>query len=271
MQTLKEKVVLITGASQGIGKHFALTLAKEGAFVVATSLKSELSKLESLATEITQQGGKAIALDLDLRDYANFPEKISTIIKQTKHIDVLINNAGVSYYTNFFDITEKDWDIHIDTNLKGAFFLAQAVSQHMMQQKIAGSIINIGSIAGNQSKKYALPFCVSKAGLHHLTKIMAHELVDYNIRVNTLALGLFPTELTQDYIASEAGKAFIEQIPLKRPGKYEELNGALLLLASEASTYMTGAIVEIDGGFSMDIFLRENFDHQSNAFFKSEK
>ena len=129
-------------------------------------------------------------------------------------------------------------------------------------------IINIGSIAGFQSKKYALPFCVSKAGMYHLTRIMAYELVDYGIRVNGISPGLFPTEHVTDYIASEAGKIFIQQIPLKRPGKYQELDGALLLLASDNSSYMTGSIIEIDGGFAIDIFLREDFEgDKTNAFF----
>ncbi len=263
------KVCLITGASQGLGRHYAAVLAEAGATVVATSLKSEMTKLEDLVHEITKRGGKAIALDIDLRDYSQFDAKIAHIVEKTQHIDVLINNAGVSYYSKFFDITEKDWDTHLDINLKGAFFLAQAVAKHMVAKKISGSIINIGSIAGIQSKKYALPFCISKAGLHHLTKIMAHELVDDGIRVNAISLGLFPTELVADYIASDAGKHFIEQIPTKRPGKYEELNGPLLLLASDASSYMTGSIIEVDGGFAIDIFLCEDFEkNKTNEFFK---
>lgn len=263
------KVCLITGASQGLGRHYASVLAKAGAIVIATSLKSEMTKLEDLVHEITKQGGKAIALDLDMRDCGQFKAKIAHIVEQTHKIDVLINNAGVSYYSKFFDINEKDWDAHLDTNLKGAFFLAQAVAKQMVAKKIAGNIINIGSIAGIRSKKYALPFCVSKAGLHHLTKIMAYELVEYGIRVNAISLGLFPTELVAEYIASDAGKNFIDQIPTKRPGKYEELNGPLLLLASDASSYMTGSIIEVDGGFAIDIFLRENFENdKSNVFFK---
>lgn len=272
-QVLTEKVCLITGASQGLGRHFALVLAKAGARVVATSLKSEMSKLEELVDEINRQGGEAIAVDIDLREINQFNEKIAFIMEKTQSIDVLINNAGVSYYSKFFDIDEQDWDAHIDTNLKGAFFLSQAVAKHMVSQKIAGSIINIGSIAGIQSKKYALPFCVSKAGMHHLTKIMAYELVEHGIRVNAISPGLFPTEHVTDYIESEAGKIFIEQIPLKRPGKYEELNGALLLLASDASSYMTGSVIEVDGGFAIDIFLRENFEDNSkklNPFFRSK-
>lgn len=266
------KVCLITGASQGLGRHFATVLAEAGAFVVATSLKSEMDKLNQLITEISQKGGKAIAFDIDLRDFHQFPEKIAYIVKETQHIDVLINNAGISYYTKFFDITVNDWDIHVDTNLKGAFFLAQAVAKQMVAQKRPGNIVNIGSIAGSQAKKYALPFCVSKAGLHHLTKVMAFELVDYGIRVNAISPGLFPTEHVTDYIASEAGTKFIQQIPLKRPGKYDELNGALLLLASDASSYMTGSIIEVDGGFAIDIFLHEDFEHdkhKANPFFKT--
>lgn len=265
---LNGKVCLITGASQGLGRHFASVLANAGATVVATSLKSEMGKLEDLAHSITrQQRGKIIILDIDVRNYDQLDSKVADIIEQTERIDVLVNNAGVSYYTNFFEIGEQDWDVHIDTNLKGAFFLAQAVAKQMAAQKIAGSIINIGSIAGFQSKRYALPFCISKAGMHHLTKIMAYELTDYGIRVNGISPGLFPTELVTDYIASEAGQAFIQQIPLRRPGRYGELDGALLLLASDASSYMTGSIIEVDGGFAIDLFLREDFEGKTNAFF----
>lgn len=270
MQSMQNKVCLVTGASQGIGRHFASVLAKAGAFVVVTSLSSERPKLDALVKELVDNNGRAIAFDIDLRDCSQFKDKIKNILKQTKRIDVLINNAGVSYYSKFFDTTENDWDAHLDVNLKGAFFLSQTVAKHMVVEKIAGSIINIGSIAGSQAKKYALPFCVSKAGLHHLTKIMAFELANHNIRVNALSLGLFPTELTTDYIASDAGKHFIEQIPLKKPGKFEELNGALLLLASDESSYMTGSIIEVDGGFAIDIFLHEDFEQdKTNTFFKS--
>lgn len=140
----------------------------------------------------------------------------------------------------------------------------------MVDNKILGNIINIGSIAGSQSKKYALPFCVSKAGIHHMTKIMAHELVDYGIRVNMIAPGLFPTDRVTEYITSEAGKSFVEQIPQKRAGKLEELDGALLLLASDSSTYMSGSIIEVDGGFAIDIFLKEDFeDAKTHDFFNS--
>lgn len=262
------KVCLITGASQGLGRHFASVLANAGATVVVTSLKSEMDQLETLASEIIRKGGKAIALDIDVRNYDQFSNIIANIVKQTKRIDVLINNAGISYYTKFFDISEQDWDTHLNINLKGAFFLAQAVAKQMVDNKIAGSIINIGSIAGFQSKKYALPFCVSKAGIHHLTKIMAYELVDYGIRVNGISPGLFPTEHVVDYIASDAGKIFIQQIPFKRPGKYQELDGAILLLASDNSSYMTGSIIEVDGGFAIDLFLREDFEgDKTNTFF----
>ncbi|MBY0441363.1 MAG: SDR family oxidoreductase [Mycobacteriaceae bacterium] len=268
---LNGKVCLITGAARGLGKHFASVLANAGATVVATSLKSEMGKLEELAHDITQQRGKIIILDIDVRNYDQFDSKIADIIEQTERIDVLVNNAGVSYYTKFLEISERDWDAHIDTNLKGAFFLSQAVARQMVAQKLAGSIINIGSIAGSQSKRYALPFCISKAGMHHLTKIMAHELTDYGIRVNGISPGLFPTELVADYIASEAGQAFIQQIPLRRPGQYQELDGALLLLASDASSYMTGSIIEVDGGFAIDLFLREDFEGKTNAFFTPKK
>ncbi len=269
--SLTGKVILITGAAQGLGRHFCTLLAKVGATVVASSLKSELGQLKQLVDEITKDGGRAIALDIDLREYDQHAQKVADIVKQTQRIDVLINNAGVSYYTNFFDIREQDWDVHLNTNLKGTFFLSQAVAKQMVDKNISGSIINIGSIAGSQSKKYALPFCVSKAGVHHLTKIMAYELADYGVRVNGIAPGLFPTPRVAQYVESAAGENFVQQIPLKRPGKYEELDGAILLLASDASSYMAGSIIEVDGGFAIDIFLHEDFeDGKTNDFFETK-
>lgn len=265
------KVCLITGAARGLGRHFAKVLANAGATVIASSLRSEMNSLESLVIEITQEQGQVIPFELDVNDCRLFEKKVSELVSQTGQIDILINNAGVSYYTNFFETTEEDWDTHIDINLKGAFFLAKAVAKTMVDKQRLGSIINIGSIAGSQAKKYHLPFCVSKAGLHHLTKVMAYELVEYGIRVNAISPGLFPTELVTDYIKTEAGKNFIDQIPMKRPGKLDELDGALLLLASDASAYMTGTIIEVDGGFSIDLFLREAFDtNKNNVFFKSK-
>ena len=193
-----------------------ILLAKAGATVVATSLKSEMDKLENLVTDITKQGGKIIALDIDLRERDQFHTKIADIVKQTQHIDVLINNAGISYYTKFFNINEQDWDTHLDINLKGAFFLAQAVAKHMVDKKISGSIINIGSIAGFQSKKYALPFCVSKAGMHHLTKIMAYELVDYGIRVNGISTVYFPRSTLLIIFPQMLERFLFNKYPLKR-------------------------------------------------------
>ncbi len=271
---LSGKVILVTGAAQGLGRHFSLLLAKSGATIVATSLKNDMDKLNDLVSEIVATDGKAITLDIDLRDFNSFDEKVAYIVKKTNKIDILINNAGISYYTKFFDVDQNDWDAHMDANLKGVFFLSQVVAKHMVQQKISGNIINIISTAGTQAKKYHLPFCVSKAGMHHLTKLMAFELLDHGIRVNAISPGLFPSEHVVDYIASEAGKLFVGQIPMKRPGKYHELDGALLMLASDASTYMTGSIIDVDGGFSIDIFLRENFEDESkklNPFFKTAK
>lgn len=267
MKSIKDKVCLVTGASQGLGRHFSSVLAKSGAIVVATSLESEMESLESLVKEINSTGAKVKAFPLDLREYSRFDSIVSKIIEQTGPIDILVNNAGVSYYTKFFEIQENDWDIHLDINLKGVFFLSQTVSKHMIEKKISGSIINIGSIAGFQSKKYHLPFCISKAGINHLTKLMAYELVSQGIRVNCISPGLFPSPRVTDYIESDAGKNFINQIPMKRPGQYAELDGALLLLASDDSSYMTGSIIEVDGGFAIDLFLHEDFEGKTNDFF----
>src|SRR3990167_10744253 len=133
---LSGKIILITGAGQGLGRHFSSVLAKAGATVVVTSIKSEMNLLTDLVDEITKNGGGAFAFDLDLKDTQNFENKINEIISKTEHIDVLINNAGISYYTKFFDIQEKDCDAHLDVNLKCAFFLSKIVAKHMVDNKI---------------------------------------------------------------------------------------------------------------------------------------
>jgi len=253
---LTGKVALITGAAQGLGAYYAEVLAKNGATVIASGRPSSTDRLNAVAQKIINNGYKAATLTLEMTDFDSFDNKIEEIIKQFSHIDILINNAEVSADKDIFDITHDDWDLHMDTNLKGLFFLSQAVAKQMKQQKTGGNIINIAAINGEKIRKNCIPFGTSKAGVTHLTKAMACELIEYNIRVNAILLGLFPSELVKNWLENDPkAQDYINRIPAKRAGKFTDLDGPILLLASEGSGYMYGTTLKVDGGFSMDIFM----------------
>ena len=240
------KVVLITGASSGFGQHFATVLAREGAKVGLAARR--LDALESLAKEIRSAGGIAAVAKLDVADVASISQAVATIERELGRIDVLVNNSGTTVVKPILEQTEQDWDAVVDVNLKGAFFVATEVARHMRADGRGGSIINIESILSFRQTGHIPGYLASKAGLTQLTKSMALELARYNIRVNGIAPGYFATDINRDYLASEAGAAMIKRIPQRRPGNIEDLEGPLLLLASDASRYMTGTTLVVDGG-----------------------
>lgn len=253
---LTGKVALITGASQGLGAYYAEVLAKNGATVIVSGRASSEKRLEEVAQKIVSDGHKAMPFILEMTDFASFDQKVELLIKQLGHIDILINNAAVSVDKNMFDISPSDWDLHMNTNLKGLFFLSQTVAKQMKNQTKGGSIINITAINGEKIRKNCIAFGTSKAGVIHLTKAMACELIEYNIRVNTMVLGLFPSELVKDWLANDPkAQDYINRIPARRAGKLSDLEGPILLLASDASGYMYGTTLKVDGGFATDIFM----------------
>lgn len=253
---MKDKVVLITGASQGLGAYYAELFARNNASVIVSGRLRSLDRINAVVQKITESGGDAIPLILELTEFDSFDEKVKEITKKLGHIDILINNAAVSNDKNIFDISQKDWDLHMDTNLKGLFFLSQVVAKQMKTQASGGNIINIAAINGEKIRKNCIPFGALKAAVIHLTKAMAYELIEHNIRVNAISLGLFPSELVKEFIEKDPkAKDYIARIPAKRAGKFEDLDGPLLLLASEASSYMYGTILNVDGGFSIDVFM----------------
>lgn len=253
---LTGKVALITGASQGLGAYYAEVLARNGAFVVASGRPSSADRLNEVTKRIQEKGFKAQSLILEMTDFASFDDKVKEIIKKLGRIDILINNAAVSADKSFFEISQADWDLHMNTNLKGLFFLSQAVAKQMKTQKEGGSIINIAAINGEKIRKNCISFGTSKAGVLHLTKAMAYELIDYNIRVNAIILGLFPSELVKNFLENDPkAKDYVNRIPAKRAGKFSDLEGPILLLASDASNYMYGGTLEVDGGFSIGVFM----------------
>ncbi len=240
------KVALITGASSGFGQHFATVLAREGAKVGLAARR--LDALESVAKEIRGAGGVAAVAKLDVADVASISQAIASIERELGRIDVLVNNSGTTVVKPILEQTEQDWDTVVDVNLKGAFFVATEVARRMRADGRGGSIINIESILSFRQSGHIPGYLASKAGLTQLTKAMALELARYNIRVNGIAPGYFATDINRDYLASEAGAAMIKRIPQRRAGNIEDLEGPLLLLASDASRYMTGTTLVVDGG-----------------------
>lgn len=245
-QELSGKVALVTGASGGLGRHFASVLARAGAQVGLAARR--VDALESLAAEISHAGGKAAVAQLDVTDGDSVSVAVASIERALGPIGILVNNSGTSVAKDLLDQTERDWDAVVDVNLKGAFLVATEVARRMRDQGNGGSIINIESILSFRQAEWTAPYAASKAGLTQLTRSMALELARYGIRVNGIAPGFFLTDINREFFDTEAGAAMVKRIPQRRLGNLEDLDGPLLLLASDASRYMTGATLIVDGG-----------------------
>jgi len=245
---LTGQAAIVTGASSGIGRHAALTLAAAGAKVAIAARR--LEPLLELQSQIEALDGRALPLRLDVTDPASVAETVKAAETELGPISILVNNAGVAETKPALEVDEEGWDRVVDTNLKGAWLMAQALGEHMLRLKTAGSIINIASVLGLAATAQVPAYCASKGGLINLTRALALEWARDGIRVNALAPGYIVTDINRDFLTSAAGESLRKRVPLRRFGHSEDLDGALLLLASAAGRYITGSVLVVDGGQS---------------------
>ena len=245
---LTGKVALITGASRGLGQYMARALARQGADLVITS--RNLSSLENFKQEIEKTGQKALPLKLDVRDLSSIKNMTDAVIDHYGKIDILVNNAGCNIRKPAADISWEDWDTVLDTNLKGTFFVSQAVARYMIKRK-QGRIINIGSVTSVFGYAGLAPYGASRGGTKQLTMSLADEWGKFGITVNCLAPGWFKTDQNKVMYENKEWLAYlVDRIPANRPGRPHDLDGAVVFLASDASAYITGQILLVDGGIS---------------------
>jgi NAD(P)-dependent dehydrogenase (short-subunit alcohol dehydrogenase family) len=241
---LDGRIVLVTGGSSGLGMHFAALLAGAGARVAVAARRAD--KLQSVVDAITQAGGQARALSLDVTDGASVRQCFDELSSWGAP-DVLVNNAGVTVTRPLLEQTEADFDSVLDTNLKGCWLMATEAARRMVAAGQGGSIVNVASILGERVAGGVAPYAISKAGVVQATKSMALELARHRIRVNALLPGYVVTDLNREFLHSEAGDKLRARIPSRRFGELTDLDGPLLLLASDAGAAMSGATVAVDG------------------------
>ena len=244
--TLEGRTALVTGANGGLGSHFARTLAQAGAKVAVAARRAD--SVREVRDAIVSAGGKAEPVALDVTDAASVARAFDQAAAKLGPVTVVINNAGIAVTKPLLEHTEEDWCQVIEVNLNGAWRVAQAAARHMVQHEGGVSIVNIASILGLRVSAQVPSYAASKAALIQLTKAMALELARYRIRVNALAPGYVETGINREFFASDAGQALIKRVPQRRIGRPDELDGALLLLASDAGSYTTGAVLAVDGG-----------------------
>jgi NAD(P)-dependent dehydrogenase (short-subunit alcohol dehydrogenase family) len=242
--------VLVTGGGTGLGQRFAHTLAAAGATVILAARRAD--KLEQTSASIRAAGGNAHCVTMDVASAASVAQGFAAIAA-TGPLDVLVNNAGAAADKSLLETSEEEWDQLMDANLKGAWLVARAAARTMIANDTGGTIVNIASILGSAVQKRTGPYSAAKAGLLHLTRAMALEWARHGIRVNAIAPGYYRTDMAADFLDSAAGQQLQKRIPQRRLGNPEELDGAILLLASGASSYMTGSVITVDGGLSLAV------------------
>jgi NAD(P)-dependent dehydrogenase (short-subunit alcohol dehydrogenase family) len=244
--SLKGRVALVTGASGGLGRQFALTLSGAGASVVLAARRK--TRLQQLAQEIESNGAKAVPVVMDVTNADSIRDGFVAAERAFGTVTILVNNSGIASATPALEIDEADWNRTMDTNLKGAWLVAQEAARHMVAAEAHGSIINIVSILAFRVAKHLASYAASKAALLQLTRSLSLEWAPHKIRVNAIAPGYIITDMNRDFFQRAEGADVIKRIPQRRVGTPEDLDGALLLLASDASSYITGSTIVVDGG-----------------------
>ncbi len=245
---LTGRVAIITGGATGIGRGIAQGLAEAGANIVIGSRR--LEKCTEACREIGEQTGvRTLPLICDVRDSSSIEKFVDDIIKAWGHIDILVNNAGIIKEKPILEMEVADWDLMLDTNLKGVFMLSRAVVKKMVEKNKGGKIINIASTAGNVAWPKMSAYCAGKGGCIQLTKVMALEWAKYNIQANAILPGYFLTPMSTEFLNSDEGKKVVKaNIPMRRVAQIDELKGLAILLASQGSSFITGSSFTIDGG-----------------------
>jgi NAD(P)-dependent dehydrogenase (short-subunit alcohol dehydrogenase family) len=243
---LSGQVALVTGASSGIGRHLAQLLAAAGAKVALAARRAD--RLGEAAAEISAAGGQGLPIACDVTRSDSVAAAVATAEEELGPLTILVNNAGVTVAKPVLQHTEEEWDYVLDTNLKGAWLMAREFAQHLVDRQRSGRIINIASVLGVRTIARVPSYTAAKAGLIHLTHVLAMELARYRILVNAIAPGYVETDFNREFLRSEAGRKLEARIPLRRIGRPDDLDGAMLLLASPAGAYITGAVIAVDGG-----------------------
>ncbi len=245
------KIALVTGASSGIGAHFCKVLAAAGVKVIACARRQD--KLNSLVAEIRKAGGEAEAVTMDVCSRNSIIKAFDDAERLFGTPDIISSNAGVAVVKPFTELTEDNWDLVSNTDFKSIFSVGQEAAQRLIKANKSGSIINTASVLGLGVSPGQSAYSSAKAGVIQLTKNMALDLLRHNIRVNAICPGYFQTEMNSEFFASEAGIKYINTMPARRLGKLDELNGILILLASEASSFMSGTAIPVDACHSVRI------------------
>ncbi len=246
---LDGKVALVTGASSGIGRHFATVLAAHGASIVALARRGD--RLESLVGEIGEAGGRASAIKYDVTQREGLAAVLDEAEQTAGLADIVVNCAGIANVGSVLELSDEDWDRMMAVNVDGLRRVSQEVARRLVAAGRPGTIVNVASVAGFSVAPGYSAYATSKAAVIHLTRSMATELWRHGIRVNVICPGYFRTEINDEFFASARGKKYVERIPPRRLGRLEELSGPLLLLASDASSFMTGVALPVDGGHSI--------------------
>jgi NAD(P)-dependent dehydrogenase (short-subunit alcohol dehydrogenase family) len=246
---LTGRTVLVTGASSGLGHHFARTCAAHGATVVVAARRTD--RLAALVADLRDAGTRALAVPMDVTDSSSVHAAFAQAEAEVGTPDVIVNNAGISIAKAALDLSDDDWDAVVNTDLRGAWVVAQTAAKRLRAAGRPGRIVNIASIVGLRPVGHLAPYAAAKAGLIHLTSTLAMEWARHGIQVNAIAPGYFRTDINDFFWETASGRRLLERIPMRRLGRPEELDGALLLLCSDAGSFMTGTTIVVDGGHTV--------------------